>query len=354
MTTPAEQPILTQALEALEREAGLRLTVEGIEAAGPDHRRYDAVLRIGGTRLLAAIRKWAQQANHGALIHQIKALPERGILVADFVNPRMAEKFRAEDVQFIDTAGNAFINEPPIYIYIRGNRPEGPLGTTETRWKRVDAYGRAFAPTGLRVVYAFLRDPELVNAAYRNIAAVAGTAVGTVGWVLNDLKAQRFVADFGKRGGRRLVDYRRLLDKWTEAFPQKLRPKQILGVFQAEDADWWKDADIARFDACWGGETAAAKLTARLIPEIATVYLPAERLGALVAAHRLRKATDPRIENANLVYLVENFWAADETEIDTVDPVLIYADLIATGDPRNRETAQIVFDRYLAERLEKH
>jgi hypothetical protein len=113
MTTPAEQPILNQALEALERETGLRLTVEALEAAGLDHRQYDAVLWLGETRLLAKIRKWVQQANHGALIHQIKTLPERGILIADFVNPRMAEKFRAEDVQFIDTAGNAFINEPP-------------------------------------------------------------------------------------------------------------------------------------------------------------------------------------------------------------------------------------------------
>jgi hypothetical protein len=172
---------------------------------------------------------------------------------------------------------------------------------------------------------------------------------------LNDLKAQRYVADFGKRGGRRLVDYRRLLDKWAEAFPQKLRPKQLLGVFQAEDADWWKDADITRFDACWGGETAAARLTAYLQPEIATVYLPADQLGGLVATHRLRKAADrDRIGDTNLVYLIEKFWVRDETEIETVDPVLIYADLIATGDPRNRETAQIVFDRYLAERIEKH
>jgi len=44
------------------------------------------------------------------------------ILVARHVPERMAEKLRGNGVQFIDEAGNVFINHPPLYIFIKGNR----------------------------------------------------------------------------------------------------------------------------------------------------------------------------------------------------------------------------------------
>src|SRR5688572_12858425 len=122
MAPETEIRILEKALLAIEREAGLRLTLENTEPTTQDH-RYDATVRIDGKRLFVEVKKWAQHANVGALIDQFQKLPERGLLVADFINPRMAEKLRAHDVQFIDTTGNAFINTPPVYIYIRGNRP---------------------------------------------------------------------------------------------------------------------------------------------------------------------------------------------------------------------------------------
>ena len=344
----AEEDLLDQALAAIEREAGLRVTLEERDPTIADQ-RYDAVVRIDGTRLLVEVKKWAQHANVGALIDQIKKMPERGILVGDFVNPRMAEKLRAHGIQFLDTTGNAFIDTPPAYVYIRGNRPEE---APTTKWKRENAYGRAFAPTGLKVVYAFLCQPELVNAPYREIAQIADAAVGTVGWVLNDLKAERYIADLGRGHRRRLVDYRRLLDRWTEAYPGKLRPKQLIGIFQTEDPDWWKHVRIADFDAYWGGETAAAKLTHFLQPETATIYVGANNLTRLLAANRLHKALDPQERTRNIVYVLEVFWNTPEANAtDLVDPVLIYADLIATADARNREVAQTIFEDHIAKRI---
>jgi hypothetical protein len=37
---------------------------------------------------------------------------------------------------------------------------------------------------------------------------------------------------------------------------------------------------------------------------------------------------------------------------DVAPPLVIYADLIATADERNVETAQFIYDRYLAELAE--
>ncbi len=99
-------------------------------------------------------------------------------------------------------------------------------------------------------------------------------AVGTVGWVLSDLKAAGFVHDKGAKKGRRLVHYRKLLERWVEAYPEKLKPKQLVGEFTADDPYRWKAIDIRVYNAYWGGGIAAAKYTDYLNPKVATVYLP--------------------------------------------------------------------------------
>jgi hypothetical protein len=101
--TGTEHEILDRAIHAVERETGLRLHLEQWEIQ-VGNRIVDAFVRLEqGDRVLAAeIKKWAQHTNLGALINQVKQLPEEGVLVADYVNPRMADKLRQQEVQFID------------------------------------------------------------------------------------------------------------------------------------------------------------------------------------------------------------------------------------------------------------
>lgn len=351
MRPETEQQILEQAMTAVNREAGLRLTVGEFTPRTRDGRHYHALIRLPGQNvgLAAEIKKWAQYTNLGALIDQINKLPRPGLLVADFINPRMAEKLRAEDVQFIDTAGNAYLNIPPTYIYIRGNRPDNDDLKHNARRT---ALGRAFTATGLRVVFAFLRNPELVNTTYRDIADVAGVAIGTVGWVINNLKANRYIADWGNHRGRQLIEYRGLLERWTETYPEKLRPKQMIGAFEAPNANWWKETNIQDFNAFWGGEIAAAKLTRFLTPEVITIYVTEGDETELIRAHKLRKAEPKHTHHeARLVYLYKTFWHDKEVREELVDPVLVYADLIATADARNNEAANLIFEKYIAKRI---
>ena len=351
-TCNTEQAILKQALDALKHETGLCLYIEKTEAR-INGCQVDALVKLdeGNTVLAAEIKKWAQQANLGALINQVKNLPEQGVLIADYVDPKMAEKLHQENVQFIDTVGNAYINVPPVYVYVKGNRRETPdkFMPTNTGAKR------AFEPTGLKVIFAFLCQPDLVNATYREIAEKAGVAVGTVGWVINGLKAADLIRDKGKKQERRIVNYQKLLDRWVEAYPEKLRPKQVIGQFIADTPYWWKDIDIQKYDAYWGGEIAAAKYTDYLKPQVATVYLHDDALTRFLVDTRLRKVTDWIDENAATVIIYRTFWTENITEPDMkvqkelVHPVLAYADLVATGDTRNIETARRIYDEYIAQ-----
>lgn len=346
-----EQEILDRAIHAVERETGLRLQIERLEARIDDY-VVDAIVRLepGDRTLMVEIKKWAQHANFGAVINQVKRLPGEGLLVAAYINPRMADKLRQEGVQFIDAVGNAFINQQPIYVYVTGNRQE-KRGFMPTK----DGAKRAFEPKGLAVVYAFLCYPQLVNAPYREIAERTGVAIGTVGWVLNGLKAAEFILDTGDKKERRLVRYRKLLERWVEAWPEKLKPKQLVGEFIADDPYWWKDVDIQEYEGYWGGEIAAAKYTDYLKPATATVYLPEHTRTQLLRDVRLRKATDWTGDGAGTVLIYRPFWPEKLGELDNelrkglVHPILVYADLVATGEHRNLEVARRIYDEHIAQ-----
>lgn len=341
MLAKNEQLVLEKAITALYREAGLRLEIIEFEKE-QQQIRIDAILGIEGYEPLqfaAEIKQWAQNTNFGAIIEQVKRLPMRGILVADYVNPNMATRLKKEDIQFIDTAGNAYINAEPILIYVRGNKPVDELIDKKREEKR-----RAFTRTGLKVIYAFLCEPELVKAAYRYIAEKADVALGTVGWVIRDLKETGYLVDRGGNGNRRLENYFNLLDKWVETYPGTLRPKQVIGEFNKNPETDMKTIDIKNYDAYWGGEVAGNKYTGYLKPEIDTIYIPDKKKTELIRDLKLFKGGDKEYGN---VKLYKPFWKKPGNYNGYVHPILAYADLIATGDARNIETARMIRDEFI-------
>lgn len=339
-----ELEVLDHAIQAVEREAGIRLEILP-ETENPNF-PVDAVLKIQptGEKLFAEIKKWAPQANLGALINQIRGMPGNGILIADYINTNMAERLRKEEIQFIDGVGNAYLNQPGQFIYVKGNREK-----KDTYKKEKDVAQRAFEPKGLIVVYAFLCYEWILNEPYRTIADRADVAVGTVGWVINALKAGGYIrkVDWGK--ARKLVNHQKLLDRWVEAWPQKLKPKLHIGEFEAQDPYWWEQIDITKYDGYWGGEVAAAKYTNYLKPEEVIVYIPKKNTAEFFTEARLRKLTN-RNRDAYKVHVYEPFWPKVTEYLDNeywpkeglVHPILAYADLIATEDTRNLETAEQV------------
>ena len=44
-------------------------------------------------------------------------------MIARHINTETAEELRKNNIESIDTAGNAFINNPPVFVFIKGNRP---------------------------------------------------------------------------------------------------------------------------------------------------------------------------------------------------------------------------------------
>lgn len=342
---------LHQALATLEQTTGVKgrvVTLEPKAAKGP---RADALIDIyveGKKRRFAVDAK--TRVDRLAALGQIKAqldkLGERGLLFAPYITPEMAKQCRQLDLAFLDTAGNAYLHEPGLHVYITGEKPLTTIGTR----------GGGTA-TALRVVFALLCEPTLLNAPYRDIVEAANVALGAIGWVFFDLEGRGYIAGRQKKHNRRFLDATRLFDEWVTNYPIKLRPKLNPRRFRAKNPEWWKQADLTGLQAYWGGEIAAHRLTNYVKPAKVTLYVepdqddaePTRALAKLVAANHFR--ADPRGD----IEILDTFWHLPPNPIhpDVVPPILAYADLIATLDPRNLEVAKLIFEKHIDHALRK-
>lgn len=338
-----EREILHCAIEALLGETGIEIDILGREFEWNQNVNADALIRIQGgtTRLAVETKKWVPQMNVGAIINIMKTrYGDKGIFVGDYINKNAGEKLREAGVQYMDTAGNAYIDQKPIYIHIAGKK------------KKIEYYleeqtGRAFNPTGLKVTYLFLIDPGLVNAPYREIAKKAKVALGNIGWIMRDLINGGYIQEAVNGKTRKIREYDRLLEQWTERYPIALKPKLKLGEFTAENPGWWREINNVAIGAYWGGELAAAEYTGYLTPRDGTVYIAKKNIIELATNGRLRKRKAGEREGYK-VEVYEKFWIEDfgENKVGLANPIIVYADLVETGDTRNIETAERLREKF--------
>jgi hypothetical protein len=349
--TDKEQLVLIRALEALKRTTGMTGRVIKREPAIAPGFHADARVEVEGNgqvyRYTAEVKRVDRFVTLGNIRNQYThgkhLLCDQLLLVAPRITTEIAEKCYELDLQFIDTLGNAYLRGPGMFVLVKGQRPiEG-----EDFWLVEKEGKRAGTATNLRVFFALLCKPELLNAPYRDITQAAGVALGTVGWAFYDLNARGYIIGGKGKRDRVLLERKKLVQEWTTNYPIKLRPKLNPRRFRAPTTDWWKDVVITQYGAQWGAEVAAEKLTTYLRPHALTIYFHKEQgprnLIRLVTEHKLRADLQGDIE------ILDAFWDfKDENPLpETVPPLLAYADLIATLDPRNLEAAKIIYERYI-------
>jgi hypothetical protein len=178
-----ERRILDLVLQALAREAEVRAHVLQWEPQlfVLDH-RPDALIEIEGTQ---GTHQFAVEVKNTLdrfeILNHMRALWPRDarpplLIAAPYITPQAAERCRNMDLFFADAAGNAYVRVPGLHIYVTGKRKPIEL-------HRADE-GRAITPAGLKIVFALLCQPQLLNQTYRTIAATARVALGTVGPVI--------------------------------------------------------------------------------------------------------------------------------------------------------------------------
>lgn len=298
----------------------------------------------GQVNYVVEVKRTLGPATLGAATLQLQHMADAtglpGLLVTDHVTPPMAARLREQGQQFADVAGNAYLEGPGLLVYVTGRKLQDK-GTTPHA-------GKAHTLTGLKVMFALLCDPELANAPHRAIAGAAGVALGGIPAVLADLQQAGHLLVLGRR--RRLHAAKRLLDEWALAYARRLRGKTLQATYAVKDFDTWQQWQLEA-PAWWGGEPAANRLVDYLKPGVLTIY--AEKLPPIFQAqHQMRKVR-PMETDGRVLEWRKPFWGQMPAAAlpGTVPPVLVYADLLATGDARCMETAKLVYDEHLARLL---
>lgn len=323
---------LQQAMEALKALVPFEYETEVLR-----DQRCDYVVRITTLtkeiHFCVQVKKRLTKADEALAMLERDKAPHPFLLITDYVTTEAANRLRDNGVQFADTVGNAFINQPPLYIFVKGNKPDKVEAAPKT--------GRLFTGVGLKLAYLLFCQPELAGRPYRELADMADVAVGTVNGIMAEMVRKGFILDMGKNG-KKLIERKTLFERWVAAYTDYLKPKLFLGRFRG-DGDWWKNVRLDPAFAQWGGEVAAAKLTGYLKPGTATLYLDENHLPEFIIANRLKKDPQGNVE------ILRRFWPVGDIlgEKDTVHPVLVYADLAAVGEQRTMETAKLIYEQYL-------
>ncbi len=272
------------------------------------------------------------------------------LLIADYVNPRLAHQLKDAGINFVDTVGNLFLRgEPGLYLYVEGKKP--PV----TQKKQVT---RLSQPSGLTMLFGLLLEPESVNHPYRHLAEKNGVALGTVGWVMRDLREQGFLERTGKDRVR-LARRKDLFDRWVQGYSSRLRPKIFLGEFRSATADLNQvvkalDEYAGKQKISWAltGGFAADELVHHYRGPSLTLFLEAWKQslqkelrwlpseGGPITALR---AFSPR------VFAVR----PTDTSYPVVHSLLVYTELLYGGTDRELETARLIYTKFLEKTLAK-
>lgn len=250
------------------------------------------------------------------------------LVVVPYMSMTNAALCQKAGLNFIDTAGNAFIDVPGCYVFITGKQrlKQEPVGSGH------EVMGSASA---LRVIFTLLTEPNMPGSSIRDIATKAGVSLGSAAKAMEGLRRLGHLSP-GDTKSRRLLAVDTLRTEWARNYPIALRNKLKPQRYAPQHEWWWKDATLQPEEAAWGSEVGAALVTSYLRPEQATLYCWEDR-GRLLMQHRLRPDPNGSVE------ILDAFWAPPSSSAKPIAPLLlIYADLMTSLDGRNREVANLL------------
>jgi len=328
-----EADILPIAQENLEKLTQLKLEIGERVKYTQDGPRVDAKVKLHlpdeTLEFFAEIRKEVR-IHQLPRVYELAKTNEPFLLIGGQIFPKIKEKLKDKGINWIDGAGNMYIRTKDHFLFVDHN---------ETFHVKVER-DRAFTKTGLKVVFLFLLDEEWIQKTYREIAEAANVALGTIGYVINGLKKRKYLVIKDEKNYQ-LVRKDELIDEWIAAYETELKPKLYKGNFafiDEEQATDWKNMALDD-QTVWGGEAGAELLTGMLRPQILTLYTTHNK-GDIMKKFRLKPDPD------GVIQVYEPFWNIEEVQ-ETVPPLVIYADLILTGDERNFKIAKKIYGKFI-------
>ncbi len=239
--------------------------------------------------------------------------------------PRVAEALVDAGVSFADAAGNASLTAPGMFLRVTGRKPPEPA-------RRGPPPMRA---GGLQLLFVLLTDPLAPRMRYRELAARAGVALGTVSNTIAALREDGRLV-LGPGGALLPRDPVELGRVWDQAWADTLRPSLMLGRARPLGSlglDALRGTCARTDGVLLGGTTGAHLLLGEAVPPTAatTVHVPMDWTAALRA---LRLSPDP----AGPIHVLSRAHPAEDGEVlpdgvTTPHARLLRAEVLALGEP---------------------
>ena len=325
-----ENQIVAIALERLKEQTGIQGQWE------PAHKEVDGKLKLfihaKNLRFYVEVKK-ELRLHMLANIFEMAGKYQPLIIVAENIFPKLKEILREKKIAYLDTAGNIYVNTGTNFIWIDGNkRAEEKKPVTN----------RAFTKTGLKTVFYLLLNNNAINMPHRKLAEVTGVALGNIKNVIEGLRQAGFILQINATT-LKLQNKNTLLDRWITGYREILRPALQLGKYKFWDNNKiqnWQTLKVEVGEDMWGGEPAGELLTNYLTAADLTLYT--NNKTALVTKWTIIP------DEKGPLHFYKKFWKDEIIDKEKfVPPMLVYADLILTDDPRCQETAQMIYDKYL-------
>jgi hypothetical protein len=256
------------------------------------------------------------------------------LLVTSYLTPSLVQACRGLRLDALDLSGNAVLGQGKSLVMIAGRpRMQHAPRAKMSSWSKGN----------MRAILAIMIKPQLLKEGYRSIATSAGISVGTAHTAVQSLIARGDLLQKSD-GSHVFAELGRLLDEWVVLYPSILRGSLTLGRFRAAESDWWMHRLPHFTDWQFGGEVAAALMTDYLKPATVTVYCENGIPKDMLRDARLRPDSTGNVEFLRAPVVLRPL---NEQLPHVVDPLLVYADLLASSDSRNVETARMLREKYI-------
>jgi len=258
------------------------------------------------------------------------------VFILKYASPDINSFLKENDTFFIDACGNCYINLPTFKIHVEGRQQV---------FKKLPGSKVAFQKAGLKLIYQLLVEPELMRETYRNIAKIAGISSGSAYRIFEELEKEGFVivdSQVTPRRGRSLSNVEMLITKWAMSYAEVLRPKIHRGYFRSLTPDLASRivSNNSNNEIYFGGPLGASHLNKEIVAQKPVLF----------SNIRLSKMAEK--------YRIVPTWASTGKKNgkanNLVDPILIYADLIASNDFRSKEAAKNILKNEIRDKFRRY
>ncbi|NJO62821.1 MAG: hypothetical protein HC836_32740 [Richelia sp. RM2_1_2] len=344
-----EEKLLQQCLENLELLPNIQITPKSIPNKRVDSKETGIITihsPLKSVDYMYAIQPDVTSTTAEVVIDYLllkqQKLNEKLFLITRSLSETAIDKLVANNIEFIDTNGNIYLNNSAAYIFIRRKHlfQEKSVSNSQITFNN------------LKVIYVLLKSPDILRASSEELALAAEVTSITVNDTLKNLYKLGYLQR--QRDGKYIITrYSKLLERWEMGYAETLRPELLLGTYTPTlRSKFTEVADnliqkAKENNFLIGGELGAAIATSYLIPTGAVLYVKENHQ---LIAEELKLKPSPE---GNIIFCQQfgshNAYDYNQSK-QVVDPLLIYAELMMENNERLEETAKRVFVKYIENR----